>query len=266
LISTLALFLVGESRSEKVRSKLYNPARRLKMRRISGIKAIAFDTDGTLVDFTKVMRHSLECSLRELEKHHSGSSSRMNVDRMIEIRDAVAEMSGSNIVDFRAVRFESFRQILAIVGRPDESLAYHLYGLYMKHRYEDIEIYDDVIPVLEALKGKYILGLHSNGNSYPELCGLEGFFDFMVFSEECGIEKPDPGFYRIVLEQAGCAPDELLNVGDSLHNDVTAALSEGISSVWLNRRGETKPADIDVEFEIHSLSDLPKLINLTENR
>ena len=234
--------------------------------KITGIKAIAFDTDGTLVDFTKVMRHSLERSLQEMEKHHSGVSTRMSIDRMIEIRDAVAELSGGNIVDFRAVRLESFRQILAIVGRPDESLAHHLCNLYMKHRYEDIEVYDDVIPVLETLKGLYILGMHSNGNSYPELCGLEGFFDFTVFSEECGSEKPDPGFYQVVLERAGCAPGELLNVGDSLHNDVTAAVSAGIRSVWLNRRGEIKQPDIDVEFEIQTLSDLPKLINLAESR
>jgi HAD superfamily hydrolase (TIGR01509 family) len=231
---------------------------------IKGIKAIAFDTDGTMVDFVKVMRHSLEYSLRELEKHHCGASTRMTIDRMIEIRDAVAELSGGNIVDFRAVRLESFRQILTIVGRPDESLAHHLFTLYIKHRYEDIEVYEDVIPVLEALKGKYVLGLHTNGNSYPELCGLEGYFDFTVFSEECGYEKPDPGFYRVVLERAGCTPGELLNVGDSLHNDVTAAASEGICSIWLNRAGELTPPDINVEFEIRSLSELPNLIDPAE--
>ena len=131
----------------------------------------------------------------------------------------------------------------------------------MKHRYEDIEVYEDVIPVLEIVKGRYTLGLHSNGNSYPELCGLEGYFNFTVFPEECGFEKPDPEFYRVVLERVGCAPEELLNVGDSLHNDVTAAASAGIRGIWLNRRGEMKPPDIDVEFEIHSLSDLPKLID-----
>jgi len=57
----------------------------------------------------------------------------------------------------------------------------------------------------------------------------------------------------------------LLNVGDSLHNDVTAAISAGIRSVWLNRSGIKKPPDIDMEFEIRSLSDLPKLIGYTEN-
>ncbi|MBN2077161.1 MAG: HAD family hydrolase [Dehalococcoidales bacterium] len=231
---------------------------------ITGIKAIAFDTDGTLVDFIKVIRHSLACSLTELEKHHSGASTKMNIDRMIEIRDAVAELSDRNVVDFRAVRLESFRQILAVVGRPDESLAHHLYNLYMKHRYEYIEVYEDVIPVLEALKGKYVLGLHTNGNSYPELYGLEGYFDFTVFSEECGYEKPDPGFYRVLLERAGCTPGELLNVGDSLHNDVTAAASEGICSIWLNRAGELTPPDIDAEFEIRSLSELPNLIDPAE--
>ncbi|UCC17723.1 MAG: HAD family hydrolase [Dehalococcoidales bacterium] len=232
----------------------------------SGIRAIAFDTDGTLVDFIKVMRHSLEFSLREMEKHHSGASTRMNVNRMIEIRDAVAELSGSNVVDFKAVRLESFRQILAIVGRPEESLAYRLYSLYMKHRYEDIEVYEDIIPVLDLLKGRYVLGLHSNGNSYPELCGLDGYFDFTVFSEECGIEKPDPGFYRIVLERAGCSSEELLNISDSLHNDVAAAASVGIRSIWLNRSGEERPQDIDVEFEIQSLSELPKLLDIDETQ
>ena len=131
----------------------------------------------------------------------------------------------------------------------------------MKHRYEDIEVYEDVIPMLEALKGRYTLGLHSSGNSYPDLCGLQGYFDFTVFSEECGFEKPDPEFYQVVLQRAGCAPDELLIVGDSLHNDVMVAVSSGIRSIWLNRRGEIKPPDIDVEFEIHSLSDLPELID-----
>ena len=107
------------------------------------------------MDFIKVMRHSLEYSLRELEKHHSGASTRMNVDRMIEIREAVAGLSRGNIVDFWAIRLESFRQILATVGRPDESLAYHLVNLYIKHRYEDIEVYHDVVLLLEALTGRY---------------------------------------------------------------------------------------------------------------
>ncbi len=235
------------------------------MDRIDGIKAISFDTDGTLVDFIKVMRHSLECSLRELERHHSGASTRMDIDRMIEIRNSVAEMWGNSVVDFRAVRLESFRQILAIVGRPDESLAYHLYDLYMKRRYEDIEVYDDVISVLDVLKGRFALGLHSNGNSYPELCGLEGYFDFTVFSEECGVEKPDPTFYRVVLDRAGCSPDELLNIGDSLHNDIEAAASAGIKSIWLNRNSEARPPDIGVDYEIRSLSELPGLIGLNEN-
>ncbi|UCD09595.1 MAG: HAD family hydrolase [Dehalococcoidales bacterium] len=236
------------------------------MTQISGIKAIAFDTDGTLVDFIKVMRHSLECALNELEKYHCGASTMMTIDRMIEIRDAVAELSRGNVLDFKAIRLESFRQILTIVGRPDESLSYHLYNLYMKHRYEDIEVYEDVIPVLDLLKGRYILGLHSNGNSYPELCGLEGYFDFTVFSEECGIEKPELGFYQVVLQRAGCAPDELLNVGDSLHNDVAAAASIGIRSIWLNRIGKERPHDINVDFEIQSLSELPKLLDIDETQ
>jgi len=48
-------------------------------------------------------------------------------------------------------------------------LAKYLNEIYLKHRFEDIELYDDVLPTLNALKKKYSLIIISNGNSYPEI-------------------------------------------------------------------------------------------------
>jgi HAD superfamily hydrolase (TIGR01509 family) len=230
------------------------------MTRISEIKAIAFDADGTLWDFDKVMRHSLGCVLGELERYVPRASARVDIDRMIEIRNRVAEESESGIVDFEAIRLESFRRILIEIGSPDDTLASHLYEIYMKHRYEDIELYGDVLPVIGELKGKYTLGLLSNGNSYPERCGLGGVFEFTVFSWDHKVKKPDPQFFRIAVEKAGCRREQLLNVGDSLENDVVAATAVGIRSVWLNRNKEEIPPTVGIEHEIHSLSELPGLL------
>jgi len=61
--------------------------------------------------------------------------------------------------------------------------------------------------------------------------GLEGVFRFVVFSENYGIEKPGPRIFHIALEKAGCSGQRLLNVSDSLKNDVVGAIDAGVRSV-----------------------------------
>ena len=101
---------------------------------------------------------------------------------------------------------------------------------------------------------------HINGNSYPERCGLEGMFNFVVFAQDHGIEKPNPRFFGIAVEKAGCSKDEMLNVGDSLDKDVIGASNAGIRGVWLNRERIKPEPDIEVEYEINSLTELLHLL------
>lgn len=229
------------------------------MQQITGIKAVAFDADQTLWDFQKVMKHSLCCVLTELEKADPEVASSMNIEKMIEIRDRVAEEMKSK-ASHEAIRLESFKRILAENEKPNDELAIHLTKVYMQHRFGDIELYEDVLPTITALWERYKLGLLSNGNSDPSRCGLDGFFSFVLFSEECGVEKPDPEFYRIAVERAGCAKEELLNVGDSLNKDIIGATNYGIKSVWLNRKKKEIPPGVIVDYEIHSLTELLSLL------
>lgn len=124
---------------------------------------------------------------------------------------------------------------MTYVGLSDETLAAHLNTVYLKHRWEYIQLFDDVIPTLDALRGRYLLGILSNGNTHPDRCGLPGRFQFVVQSQDHGVEKPDPEFFKIALREAGCAAGEMLHLGDSLPNDVAGANRAGGRSVWLNR-------------------------------
>jgi len=110
---------------------------------------------------------------------------------MIKIRNRVANELKGRITNLEDVRLEAFRQTLEEIGRPDDALASQLNQVYLKHRFEDIELFDDVLPVLEALREKFTLGLLSNGNSYPERRGLDSMFQFVVFSQDYGVEKPE---------------------------------------------------------------------------
>ncbi len=230
------------------------------MNKLSGIKAISFDGDGTLWDFNKIMRHSLGYALKELEQFDTQAAAMLNIDKMIEVRNRVAEELKGRVTNLEAVRLEAFQQTLKDIGKPDDALASHLNEVYLKHRFEDIELFDDVLPTLQKLQGKYTLGLLSNGNSYPERCGLEGIFQFVVFSQDYGVEKPDPKFFQIAVEKAGCTKEHLLNVGDSLKNDVIGATNAGIKCVWLNRNLPESHPEVRIEYEIHSLLDLLEIL------
>ena len=111
----------------------------------------------------------------------------------------------------------------------------------------------------KVLDGEHLL---SNGNSYPERCGLEGMFQFVIFSQDYGVEKPNPRLFKIAVEKAGCSKQQLLHVGDSLQNDVMGAVSAGIKCVWLNRQNMKNNLRLKIDYEVSSLLEL--LESLTE--
>ena len=224
---------------------------------LSRAQAISFDGDMTLWDFQTVMRHSLGYALRVLQARLPGqASAALTIDKMIEIRNVVAAELKGRVVNLEEIRFQAFVRTLEFVGSKDLDLATALNALYLQHRFEDIELYPDVVPTLDTLGPRYTLGLLSNGNGYPERCGLAGRFRFVVFAQDVGVEKPDPQVFEVACRQAGCQPGELVHVGDSLETDVRGAKSVGAMAVWLNRDGKPRELDIEPDLEIRSLIEL----------
>ena len=156
------------------------------------ITTISFDADDTLWDFEGVMRHALGCALDELHRLVPSTPDSLAIETLIAIRNQVAEEQKDRRVTHEAIRLEAFRRTLQFIGMPNEDLAVHLNTLYLKHRFEDIQFFDDVHPTLNALRGRYVMGVLSNGNTYPDRCGLGNYFQFVVLAQDYGIRKPDP--------------------------------------------------------------------------
>ena len=227
------------------------------------ISTISFDGDMTLWDFRKVMRHALKQTLAELQKQvPTPRALKLTIDEMIAIRDRLAEEVKGEIWSLLEIRRRAFERTLEHVGHPDKDLAAHLNTVYRKHRFEDIELYPDVIPTFDALAPHFKLGLLSNGNTYPERCGLEGWFAFVIFSQDVQVEKPDAKIFQITAERAGCDLKEMLHVGDSLENDVMGAKNVGAPSIWLNRDGVPNDTGIQPDYEVTSLTEIPAIIGL----
>jgi putative hydrolase of the HAD superfamily len=220
-------------------------------------RALSFDGDMTLWDFERVMRHSLSIALDGLRRALPGpATERLTVDEMIAIRNGVATSLRGRVTDLEAIRLQAFVRTLERVGSDDRDLAAKLNALYLHHRFEDIELYDDVAPTLTNLSRHRPCGLISNGNSYPERCGLADIFSFVVFSQDVGIEKPDPAIFETALDTVGCEPHQLVHIGDSLRSDVAGANAVGAVSVSLNREGVENRSGIVPDYEIGTLGEL----------
>lgn len=231
------------------------------MNNINRITTISFDGDMTLWDFNKVMRHSLAITLEELRKQvPSKPTAELTIDKMIAIRNEVSQELEGQTINLEEIRLQAFKRTLDAVGYKDDQLAIHLNNLYLKHRFEDIELYPDVLTTLNTLRKDYRLGLISNGNGYPEKCGLPEFFSFVIFSQDVGIKKPNPEIFSMACKKANCSNSELLHIGDSLESDVQGANAAGVLSVWLNRDRSTNNSTIKPVFEIQSLIEISEIL------
>ena len=231
------------------------------MAMLKDIEVISFNADGTLWDLQKVMRHSLRFALEELIKAWPSAKGHLTIDQMIEIREEIASTLKGRVQRLEDVRLAAFAETVSRIGPADDKLARYLNDTYLKHRFEEIELFADVVETLDVLERSYVLGLVSNGNSYPEKCGLDGRFKFVVFAQDHGVAKPDPLLFSIAIEEAACQRKSFLHVGDSVSDDIAGARRAGVGSVWLNRSGVSNDAGIQPDFEIQSLLELPEFLS-----
>jgi putative hydrolase of the HAD superfamily len=86
--------------------------------------------------------------------------------------------------------------------------------------------------------------------------GLRGVFESLVFSDECGIRKPDPEIFRLALHRLGASPEEALHVGDDPWLDVQGARQAGMGVIQVVGGGRvTGPVKADAV--ISGLDELP---------
>lgn len=66
--------------------------------------------------------------------------------------------------------------------------------------------------------------------------GLYNFFTGSIFSGEHGYSKPNPLLYRILIQEAGVVPSEILHIGDNILTDIAGPATMGIKSLLFNKK------------------------------
>jgi HAD superfamily hydrolase (TIGR01509 family) len=245
------------------------------------IKAVLFDGDQTLWDFERVMRDALIAVAGELRAARPGTFAEgLSWQDLERDRAAVGEEWDGieyNLARLRVLGFaRTLERLRAAEGGDadadaddasgDETLTLELSESYFAHRDRDPALFADTVPGLEALQGRYRLGLLSNGSRLPETVGLGDVFECVVFAQDHRVAKPDKGIFEVVERQLGLDPFECVLVGDHLVNDVAGAKRAGWSAVWLDRDGigEGKGFEVRPDAVVRSLDELPAVLAALE--
>jgi HAD superfamily hydrolase (TIGR01549 family) len=126
------------------------------------------------------------------------------------------------------------------------------------------DLYPDAFECLERTRELgFRVGIVGNQTETLERWARESALPADVISSSAGlgVRKPDPAFYRKVVELMGSEPSEVAYVGDRIDNDVVPALGAGLVAVHVRRgpwgRLQDAPAGAIV---VESLAEVPAVL------
>ena len=180
---------------------------------------------------------------------------RTNID--LWTRYARGEISRDHLI------VERFRRPLSLGEGLEPSVDYCLAA---SDRFLDLcaskpGLVDGARELMDYLKGQgYRMHICSNGFhevQYRKLrsCGLDGFFDTVVLSEDAGANKPSQQFFDYAFSRTGADRAATLMIGDNFDTDILGAQRAGLATAYFNRFPDY-PAPSPVDYEVTSLRQL----------
>ncbi len=211
------------------------------------MKAVIFDIDDTMYDFKgthaiamKALRDYCELSFSIGEKQFQESYEKAM--KLVAKRTVIDCAANHN----RLVRFQC---MLDLWNVPKPSEAIRMYHIYWDTLMDAMKPEAGLVKLLQSLRSKNILtGVGTDMTAYIQYKKLErlGLLDqinYIITSEETGVEKPGIHFFQVCVDKMGCRPEECVFIGDNLRKDVKGATDSGLCGVWYRPKGEIKPEE-----------------------
>jgi HAD superfamily hydrolase (TIGR01662 family) len=100
------------------------------------------------------------------------------------------------------------------------------------------DLYPDARPAMQALQDMGVwVGVAGNQTSRAGdiLRSLDLPTDLVATSADWNVAKPDPAFFRVLLDTVPWDAEEIVYVGDRLDNDLKPAKSAGMRTAFIRR-------------------------------
>ncbi len=243
------------------------------------LSAIFFDFDGTLADDGDSIQEALDHACAIIRRRWPD----IPTPDLIQTYRRASETAWGDYDRYlrhlsspEAMLMAVWQEALGQWGCHDPTVEREAAAVYWQHRLRHCRPFPDVVPLLSRLSQRFQLSLLTNGapamqRTKVSTSGLEAFFDTIFVGGEFTRGKPHPAIFEAALEEAGCRPEQVVHVGDSLLHDIAGAQAVGIHGVWLNRKRlaitdlpaqlQHQLGDTRAEYEISSLTELHACID-----
>lgn len=219
---------------------------------------LTFDCYGTLIDWEAGLLAAL---LAPLAAHGITAPD-----------DDLLEAFGRHEAELEAGSYRTYREVLA--GVLDAMLAHHGQAATPEERaafggsVADWPAFPDSAAALARLHERFKLGVITNCDddlfaASEQKLGLS--FDWVVTAQQAKRYKPNPRGFELMFERVGLPPSRILHVAQSLFHDHVPAKRLGLSTVWVDRRGDrpgfgaTPPADATPNLRVPDMATLAAL-------
>lgn len=191
---------------------------------LEGIKAVAFDIDGTLYSdmalYVRIVPYFLS---------HLSFYTKFNKVRKILHRTAP-------LADFYEYQARLLADMLHVSSQEAKAMIQQISYDGMKHYFKKIRTYPYVFECIKRMKESGLkIGILSDfpPDQKGDIWGIRDLCDVCIGSEESGALKPSLYPYGILAMKLGVKPEEILYVGNSLKYDVRGSKNAGMKSAYL---------------------------------
>lgn len=217
---------------------------------------LIFDLYGTLLDIRREVTDEVWEKTAMFygfhDAHYSPRELRCGFETSMARREAALQQRTGCLPE---VPFEdAFSQLFRDKGITEnaEALGIQAAQLFRICAIAHLALYPGVVEALSALRSRgYRLWLLSNAQAVftryeLQLVGLGDPFDGMYLSSEQGCRKPDPKFFRTVLDGQHLDPGRCLMIGNDRLTDIAGAQAVGLDTLFLHTNltpADQPPAD-----------------------
>lgn len=225
------------------------------------IRTITLDLDDTLWEIHPVIRRAEQRLYEWLGENYPRITEMYEPSDLREVRSQV-------IIEFadRSHDLTFLRQ--TVLGRVGVAAGYstdfidEAFSVFDAAR-NDVDIFPEVIPALEALNENFVVIAVTNGNANLELIGIDHLFSDVVTAAMAGAAKPARQVFDMAVQVGGASAEQTLHVGDHPQYDVDGARSAGLRTAWVNRTASSWPEEFaEPEFEVTHVGELPGLLGV----
>jgi len=210
-------------------------------KQISFPKAVIFDTDNTLYPYFPAHNFATRAVEEKAQSVLGVSASHFSRTLLIarkEIKSILGETASSHS---RLLYFQ--RTIEKLNGKSDIFVSLDLEQTYWSNFLTHTKLFNDVLDFITLLKSKNVLVANITDLTaqiqFRKLIyfGVDQLFDFVVSSEECGVDKPSNLPFQTAIEKLMVKPHEIWMIGDNPISDIYGAKSCGIRTLQKIHKG-----------------------------